>query len=74
MPQPMSTPTAAGMMAPTVGITLPMVEPLPRCTSGITARCLKMNGSCAVSSSCWRAWASTGTPWVQSLIGVPLAA
>ncbi|MNO87795.1 hypothetical protein D3C76_792220 [compost metagenome] len=71
MPQPMSTPTAAGMMAPSVGITLPMVEPLPRCTSGITARCLKMNGIFAVFSSCWRASSSSGTPRVQSLIGLP---
>jgi hypothetical protein len=38
MPQPMSTPTAAGMTALRVGMTLPTVEPLPRCTSGITAR------------------------------------
>ena len=37
---PISTPTAAGMTAPKVGTTLPMVEPLPRCTSGMTARCL----------------------------------
>ena len=35
IPQPMSTPTAAGMMAPLVGITEPTVAPLPRCTSGI---------------------------------------
>ncbi|MNH28584.1 hypothetical protein D3C79_887620 [compost metagenome] len=52
MPQPISTPTAAGIIAPRVGITLPMVEPLPRCTSGITARCLKMNGIFAVFISC----------------------
>jgi len=51
IPQPISTPTAAGMIAPLVGITLPIVEPLPRCTSGITARCLKMNGNCAVLRS-----------------------
>ena len=37
IPQPMSTPTAAGMMAPCVGITLPTVAPLPRCTSGMAA-------------------------------------
>ena len=37
MPQPISTPTAAGITAPRVGITLPMVAPLPRCTSGIAA-------------------------------------
>ncbi|MCY1292300.1 hypothetical protein D9M70_415170 [compost metagenome] len=72
IPQPISTPTAAGMIAPTVGITLPMVDPLPRCTSGITAMCLKMNGSCAVFSSCWRASGSTGTPSVQYLIGLPV--
>ena len=40
MPQPMSTPTAAGTIAPLVGITLPTVAPLPRCTSGMTATCL----------------------------------
>lgn len=34
MPQLMSTPTAAGMIAPRVGITLPMVAPMPQCTSG----------------------------------------
>lgn len=73
IPQPISTPTAAGMIAPRVGITLPMVEPLPRCTSGITARCLKMKGIFAVFSNCWRASSSTGTPWVQSLIGLPPA-
>ena len=39
MPQPMSTPTAAGMMAPSVGMTDPTVAPLPRWASGISARC-----------------------------------
>ncbi len=37
IPQPMSTPTAAGMIAPMVGITEPTVAPMPQCTSGITA-------------------------------------
>jgi hypothetical protein len=37
MPQPMSTPTAAGMMAPTVGMTLPTVAPIPQWTSGMAA-------------------------------------
>ncbi|MCY1305884.1 hypothetical protein D9M70_557110 [compost metagenome] len=73
MPQPMSTPTAAGMIAPTVGITLPMVEPLPRCTSGMTARCLKMKGIFAVLINCWRASSSTGTPSVQRRMGLPPA-
>ena len=45
MPQPMSTPTAAGMIAPLVGITLPTVAPMPKCTSGITATCWKTKGS-----------------------------
>ena len=29
IPHPMSTPTAAGMMAPVVASTVPMVAPLP---------------------------------------------
>jgi hypothetical protein len=37
MPQPRSTPTAAGMMAPSVGMTLPTVAPMPQCTSGMAA-------------------------------------
>ena len=45
MPQPMSTPTAAGMIAPSVGITLPTVAPMPECTSGMTATQRWMNGS-----------------------------
>ena len=44
IPQPMSTPTAAGMIAPRVAITLPTVAPIPACTSGITATHLWMNG------------------------------
>jgi hypothetical protein len=42
--QPMSTPTAAGMMAPSVGSTEPTVAPLPRCASGIKAMCGKTKG------------------------------
>ena len=37
IPQPMSTPTAAGMTAPSVGMTLPTVAPLPRWASGMSA-------------------------------------
>ena len=48
IPHPMSTPTAAGMIAPTVGITLPTVDPNPLCTSGITAMCGHTMGSCEV--------------------------
>jgi hypothetical protein len=54
MPQPMSTPTAAGMIAPRVGITEPTVAPLPRCASGMNARCGKMNGIVLVASACAR--------------------
>ena len=53
MPQPMSTPTAAGMIAPQVGITEPTVAPMPRCTSGIAAMCLNTNGRRAALRS-WR--------------------
>ena len=44
MPQPMSTPTAAGITAPLVGITEPTVAPMPTWTSGIAATCLNTNG------------------------------
>ena len=60
MPQPMSTPTAAGMIAPFVGITLPTVAPMPRCTSGITATHLWTKGRRATLSSCARAAPRTG--------------
>ena len=39
MPQPISTPTAAGTIAPRMGITEPTVAPIPACTSGIAAIC-----------------------------------
>ena len=51
MPQPMSTPTAAGMIAPSVGMTDPTVAPLPRWASGISATCGKMNGICDVRTA-----------------------
>src|ERR1700740_354111 len=73
MPQPISTPTAAGIIAPLVGITLPTVAPMPQCTSGIAATHLKMNGSCATFSSCLRASSSRGTPFVHALIGAPFS-
>ena len=71
MPQPMSTPTAAGMIARRVGITLPTVAPMPKCTSGIAATWWKTNGSRATLASWRRASSSTGTPRVQSLTGTP---
>jgi hypothetical protein len=70
IPQPISTPTAAGTIAPLVGITLPTVAPMPQCTSGITATCRCTNGSDATFRNCCRALASTGTPAVHILIGI----
>jgi hypothetical protein len=71
MPQPMSTPTAAGMMARKVGITEPTVAPMPKCTSGIAAMCLNTMGRRAAFVN-WRfASASTGTPRVHILTGTP---
>src|SRR5579885_1533758 len=73
MPQPISTPTAAGMMAPFVGMTLPTVAPMPQWTSGMAAIHLKMKGSWATFKSCWRAWSSRGTSLVQALMGAPFS-
>jgi hypothetical protein len=67
----MSTPTAAGMMARWVAITLPTVAPLPRCTSGITATWRWTNGMRAMRSTWSRASSSNGTPAVQARIGLP---
>ena len=72
IPQPISTPTAAGMIAPLVAMTLPTVAPIPQCTSGITATCLKMKGIDAMLCNCSSALSSTGTPFVQALTGAPL--
>jgi hypothetical protein len=58
MPQPMSTPTAAGMIARLVGITEPTVAPMPRCTSGIAATWWCTIGSREMFTSCWRACGS----------------
>ena len=71
MPQPMSTPTAAGMIAPEVGMTLPTVAPMPQCTSGIAATHLWMMGSRATFRSWSAAFWSKGTPRIHALIGTP---
>src|SRR5439155_7116198 len=44
MPQPMSTPTVAGITASLVAITEPTMLPLPKCASGIKATCLNKHG------------------------------
>ena len=67
----MSTPTAAGITAPTVGITLPTVAPIPKCTSGIATTQPWMNGSRATLWSCARASSSNGTPRVHAFTGTP---
>ncbi len=54
----MSTPTAAGQTAPRMAITEPTVAPLPKCTSGITARPL-IHGRVATFRSCCIATSST---------------
>jgi hypothetical protein len=72
MPQPISTPTAAGITARRDAITEPTVAPRPACTSGITATHWWMNGSAATRRSCASASASNGTPWVHALIGTLL--
>ena len=51
MPQPMSTPTAAGETAPFIAMTLPTVAPLPKCTSGMTATWWNTHGSAAMLRS-----------------------
>jgi hypothetical protein len=66
MPQPMSTPTAAGTIAPRVAITVPTVAPLPRCTSGITATGPARIGSSDTWRICSTASGSIGRSPVQS--------
>ena len=58
MPQPMSTPTAAGMMAPFVGMQEPTVAPSPKWQSGMTATWPKMNGIFDMFSIWARAFSS----------------
>src|SRR6478735_8377796 len=57
-PQPMSTPTADGQIALVEPITVPMVAPTPRCTSGMT-RSSSTHGSAPTSRICLTAEDST---------------
>lgn len=66
MPQPMSTPTAAGMIARSVGMTEPTVAPRPRWASGISATCGWMNGILAVVSACCRVLSSSSEAQLKS--------
>ena len=55
IPQPMSTPTAAGMIVSDhVGMTLPTVAPMPRWASGISAKCPANPGARDTTSACCR--------------------
>src|SRR5439155_2313106 len=69
MPQPMSTPTAAGDTAPFIATTEPTVAPLPRCTSGMAATCDQHHGSDARLRSCASACGSTSSSGAHSLTG-----
>src|SRR5262245_19570053 len=71
MPHPMSTPTAAGMIAPTVGMTLPTVAPTPQWTSGIAATQPRTHGRRATLCSYFAAASSRVTPRIHALIGTP---
>ena len=59
IPQPMSTPTADGMTAPTVGMTEPMVAPMPTWASGMRATWPATNGSLARAAPA-RSWTPRG--------------
>lgn len=59
IPQPISTPTAAGMTAPNVGITVPTALPIPLWASGISATCGCTNGIDEVSRACSRVLSSS---------------
>lgn len=52
IPHPMSTPTAAGITASRVGITVPTADPFPKCASGINATCGCTKGIDAVCFAC----------------------
>ena len=60
MPQPMSTPTAAGMMrSSSVGMTLPTVAPMPKWASGMSATCPATSGARDMTSACLRVFSSS---------------
>src|SRR5437764_10455993 len=52
IPHPMSTPTADGITADAVGITEPIVAPIPRCASAMSAIGSVRIGRRAVFSAC----------------------
>ena len=58
MPHPISTPTAEGITADSVGITEPMVAPYPRWASAISAIGSVRIGRSAVCSACFLVFSS----------------
>ena len=68
MPQPMSTPTAAGASACRIAITEPTVAPLPKCTSGITAT-PSTHGRLPMLRSCCSACGSISDGSVHTFTG-----
>ena len=68
IPQPISTPTAAGTIAPCVAMTEPTVAPIPTCASGMSATCEWTNGNLAVSRAWSRVFSSIpSAPQTRSL-------
>ena len=66
-----TTPTAEGMIAPTVGTTHPTQAPFPRCISGIAATWEWTIGNFAKERSLSVASFSTGTPLIHAFTGTP---
>ena len=62
IPQPMSTPIAYGMIAPSVGITAPMGGPKPVWASGMSATCDGTQASEAAVAAWSRVLSSTSLP------------
>jgi hypothetical protein len=63
----MSTPTAAGIIAPTVGITDPTVAPFPRWQSLMSAMCGQIKGIADVLRACSRVASSQMLAQLNSL-------
>src|SRR5450432_2469033 len=69
MPQPMSTPTAAGAIAPRIAMTEPTVAPRPACTSAMTATWCATHGRPATFLSWPITFESTSSRGAQIMMG-----
>jgi hypothetical protein len=69
MPQPMSTPTAAGRDRVFMAMTLPTVAPLPRWTSAMTATWCATQGRAATFLSCVMTFESTSSSGAHNWMG-----